>query len=274
MSTKTIILDKEESHFKKAHISEKKKEEVTKLVKLFNEYDTIALVDLTGLPSPQLQTMRKKIEKYAVIRVSKKRLIKKSLENIKKNNINELSKHLEEIAPAIIFSKESAFKLASLIRKNKSKVAAKAGQKAPRDILISAGPTPFTPGPIIGELGSLGIKAAVEGGKIVVREDCIVVREGKEINSKVANLLVKLDIKPMEIGLNLVAAYENGIILGKDVLEFDETSYINKIKEIALNAFKLTVSIGYATKDNIKFLIMKAENEAKAVSKIAGIKAE
>ena len=79
MTKGTIILDGEKpaSNARETHISEKKKKEIEKLKELFNEYNTIVLVDLTGLPSPQLQVMRKKIQKYAKIRVSKKRLIKK-----------------------------------------------------------------------------------------------------------------------------------------------------------------------------------------------------
>ena len=264
-------IEEKPSPKREAHVSDEKKKEVAELKKLFTEYNTIALVDLTNLPSPQLQIMRKKLD-GSLIKVSKKRLIRIALQNLKeKKGIQDFIPHLEKVMPALIFSKDNSFKLSSFLRKNKSKVAAKPGQIAPKDLQINAGPTPFAPGPMIGELGSLGIKATVEEGKIVVKQDAVVVKEGEEVNDKVADLLTKLDIKPMEIGLNLVAAYEDGLILDKDILDFDESLYVDEIKRIAGDAFKLTIGIGYVTKDNIQMLLSKAESEAKSLVDKAGI---
>ena len=268
MSEETIIKDEK----KETHVSEEKKQEVAELKKLFTEFNSIALVNLIDLPSHQLQVMRKKLKEGTVVKVSKKRLIRIALESTTdKKGIDKFIPFLEKVTPALIFSKENAFKLSSFLRKNKSKVAAKPGQIAPKDLMVNAGPTPFTPGPIIGELGSLGIKATVEEGKIVVKEDTVVVKEGDEINAKIADLLAKLDVKPMEIGLNLVAAYEDGTVLDKDVLDFDEEMYVDKIKEYASDAFRLTVGIGYVTNDNIVLLIKKVESEVKALTKAAGL---
>ena len=266
MNEETKIVERE------PHVSEKKKKEVAELKKLFTDYNTIALVNLIDLPSHQLQVMRKKLGKNSVVKVTKKRLIKKSLEGFsEKKGIEEFIPHLEKVTPALIFSKDNAFKLSSFLRKNKSQVAAKPGQTAPKDLSVSAGPTPFTPGPIIGELASMGVKAAVEEGKIVVKEDAVVVKEGDEISAQIADLLAKLDIKPMEIGLNLVAAYEDGLVIDKETLDFDDSLYLEEIKRIASDAFRLTISIGYITKDNIEILIRKADGEAKALVEKAGI---
>jgi large subunit ribosomal protein L10 len=263
---------KEEIKNRRAHVSEEKKQEVESLKKLLNEYETIVLVNLIDLPSNELQVVRKKLRDSSVIKVSKKRLVKKAIETLEsKKDLTEFVSKFDNVVPALIFSKNNAFKLASFLRKNKSKVAAKSGQIAPKDLVINAGPTPFTPGPMIGELGSMGVKATVENGKIVVKDDAVVVKEGDEINAKVADLLVKLDIKPMELGLSLVAAYEDGIVLDKDVLDFDESLYVDEIKRIAADAFSLTVGIGYVTKDNVEILIKKAENEVKALIDAAGI---
>lgn len=265
-----------EVKMKEGEVSEVKKKEVETLKTLFKEYETIALVDLISLPSHQLQIMRSKLKKDGVIvRVTKKRLIIKALENFKgKEGIEEFTPFLEKTMPALIFSKLNAFKLSQFLRKNKSKAAAKPGQIAPKDLVVNAGPTPFTPGPMIGELGSLGIKAAVENGKITVKQDTVVVKEGQEVNAKVADLLAKLDIKPMEIGLSLVAAYEDGVVVDKSVLDIDESIYVDEIKRIASDAFKLTVGIGYVTPENIKLLLSKASREVEAVVEAAGILTE
>lgn len=255
------------------HVSEFKLKEVDTLRNLFSEYDTIALVDLTSLPSPQLQIMRSKLKNDNVlVKVTKKRLIKKALENFKgKKGIEEFVPFLDNVMPALIFSRLNAFRLSSFLRKNRSKVAAKPGQIAPKDLVVNAGPTPFAPGPMIGELGSLGVKSAVEQGKIVVKKDTVVVKQGEMIKAKVADLLAKLGIKPMEIGLSLVAAYEDGIIVDKEVLNVDDAVYVDEIKRIAFDALRLTIGIGYITKENIKLLLVKANSEAEALIGASGI---
>jgi large subunit ribosomal protein L10 len=272
MSEDVTIKDESVVKKREAHVSEEKKKEVVELKKLINDHNFIAIVNLVDLPSNELQVMRKKLKENSIVKVSKKRLIKIALNESKdKKGITDLIPCLEKVTPGIIFSKDNCFKLANFLRKNKSKVSAKPGQIAPKDLSVNAGPTPFTPGPIIGELGSMGVKATVEEGKIVVKEDAVVVKEGEEINSQVADLLAKLDVKPMEIGLNLAVAYEDGTILDKDVLDFDDGLYLEEIKRIASDAFKLTVSIGYVTKENVSMLLSKAENEAKALIEKAGI---
>lgn len=258
-----------------AKVSEEKRREVKKLRDLINKYRVVGIVDLTNMPSAQLQKMRK-ILKGVLIRVSKKRLLKIVFEDLKdsKRGIGELNKEMSDVMPCLILSNDSCFRLARLLRKNKSRVVAKAGQVAPNDIIVKAGVTPFTPGPIIGELGSLGIKAGVESGKIVIKEDCVLVKEGSVINSKKANVLAKLGIEPMEIGLKLVAAYENESVFRRDVLDIDDKWYLDKIKEIARDGFKLAISVGYICRESVEFLIKKVENEAKVLNNIVGVNKE
>jgi len=174
---------------------------------------------------------------------------------------------LNDVTPALILTDMSSFKLAKELRKGKSFVAAKAGQIAPNDLIVKAGPTSLPPGPIIGELGSVGIKASVEQGKVTIREDSIVVKSGNVISSKAADILVKLGIKPMEIGLNLIATYEDGFVFKKDVLAVDEKYYIDTLKLAVSEALNLSVSIGYITKENIELLLKKVEGEALALER-------
>ena len=73
-------------------------------------------------------------------------------------------------------------------------------------------------GPAIGELQKAGIPASVEGGKIAVKKDTVVVRAGEKISKEVADALAKLGIEPMEIGLDLLAVLDGGTIYKKDIL--------------------------------------------------------
>ena len=185
----------------RSKINETKKKEVELIKELIGRYKTIGILDLMNLPSPQLQDTRKKLD--VNIRVTKKRLLRIALNDVDKG-VEKLCENLDNVIPALILTNYTSFKLAKDLRKGRSLVAAKAGQIAPNDLVVKAGPTSLPPGPIIGELGSAGIKASVEQGKVTVREDSVVVKSGNVISGKVADVLVKLGIKPMELGLNLV----------------------------------------------------------------------
>lgn len=248
-----------------AHVSETKKQEVEKLAQLIDEYPIVGIVNMENLPAKQLQIMRNKLRSSVVIRMSKGRLIKLALKSAKKEKVSSLEAHLKGM-PALLFTKESPFKLFKTLKKNKSKTAIKPGQKAPHNIVIPAGPTSFAPGPIIGELGALRIKAGIEQGKVAIKEDALVAKEGDVVSERLAGVLSRLNIEPMEIGLDLVAAFENGEILTKNVLDVDEDAYIQKIMSGHSDAFRLAMEISYTGKETIALLIQKAFLESKALA--------
>src|SRR3989344_1363095 len=152
-----------------AHVADYKKEAVGALARLMGEYPVVGVVNVENLPAPQLQVLRSKLRKDALIVMDKKRLIRRAIDSVKdsKSGFDKLAVHLTGM-PALLFTTQSPFRISSLIRSSKSKAPAKAGQIAPVDLVIPAGPTSFTPGPMISELGSLGLKTGVEGGKITI----------------------------------------------------------------------------------------------------------
>lgn len=242
--------------------------EVEKLQELIEGYHIIGIADMKNISSVQLQRIRATLKDSVIIRMSKGRLIKVVFDKLKKKEGIEKLKEEIKGMPSLLLTKNNPFKLAKLLSKSKSKAPAKAGQIAPNNIIVPAGATNFPPGPIIGELGSAGIKAIIEQGKVVIKEDKLLVKEGETIKPNIANLLTRLGIEPMEVGINLLAVYENGKIINKDVLSIDESQYLNEIKSIVRNVFNLTYSIYYPTKENIKFLIQKIYFETNAISNL------
>lgn len=251
----------------KPHISDMNKSEVKEIVALMKKYSIIGVVDMENMPAPQLLKMRTQLHGKALIRMTKGRLIKVAFGQMKNDvkGIDQLNGHLKGM-PALIFTNENPFKLYKIIQKSKSAAPAKPGQKAPNDISIQAGPTPFAPGPIIGELGALGLKTAIENGKVAIKADKLLVREGEVITDKVAGLLTRFGIEPMEIGLNLVAVLEDGVVFTKGILAVDEKQYIADIKTLSSEAMNLAVFAGYASKDTIKLLIAKAYRNANGLA--------
>src|SRR3989344_4547465 len=254
--------------------SEKKKKEVESIKKLMLKYRVISIGDITSLPSRQFQSMRAKLKDKVVIKVTKKRLVQRAIESLKEKDLKPLEKYLENIIPVLLFTDEDPFKLYKLLKKSKSRVAAKPGQMAPSDIVVNAGPTNFPPGPIIGELGQVGIVASVEAGKIAIKKDTTIVKEGHVINDKQASVLAKLGIEPMEIGLNLRGVYDNGILYDKSSLDFDEEQLLNDIKLAHRNALGLALKAGYITKETIKLMISKASSQARALESKLDLKFE
>ncbi|MBW2974410.1 50S ribosomal protein L10 [Candidatus Woesearchaeota archaeon] len=254
------------------HASEKKKKIAGNIQRLIAEYPIIAAVDMENLPAPQLQQMRSQLRGKIEIAMTKRRIMKHAIEGVKgkKENIEKLEPHLKGM-PALIFTKENPFSLFKTLKKSKTSAPAKAGQTAPFDLIVPKGPTSFMPGPVIGELAQLGIKSGVEGGKVAIKEDSVVVEEGKKISAKAAEILTRLGIEPMEVGLNITAVYENGEIFTKDILDIDEDKFKADLEKAASGAFNLAVNIEYPTKETINVLIGKAFNEAKALGISEGI---
>jgi len=239
-------------------VSEKKKQEVVMMKEMIEKYPVVGVIDLFKMPSKQLQSIRKSLEGNALIRMCKKRVILIAIkENKEKENIEKLN-GFEPKEPALIFSNITPFKLFKTFKKNKSKGYAKPNDIAPEDIIIPAGPTTLLAGPAIGELQRVKIPALVKEGKIHVREDYVVAKKGQVISNQIANVLKKLDIQPMDIGIDILGLWENGIVYGKDILDIDENQYIQNIKNAYTYALNMCVNTSYPTKESIKILLQKA----------------
>jgi large subunit ribosomal protein L10 len=243
------------------HVSDEKKKLVKEFADLMDKYPVVAIVDVENLPAKQLMIMRRNLQGKAVLRMTKARLIKIALEKSGKQGITALKDHLGGM-PAMLFSEENPFSLFKTLKKSSSPAPIKGGQKAPRDIVVPAGGTGFAPGPIIGELGAFGIKAGIEGGKIAIKADKVVAREGEVVGAKLAAILQRLNITPMTIGLNLNAAYENGSVLTRSVLNIDEEAFIAMLQEAHSDALRLSIARAIPVRENINLLLQKAHMDS------------
>ncbi len=256
----------------KAHVSERKKRNVAELTELAKKYNVIALVDMNNLPAPQLQRMRELLRGKVLIKMTKKTLMRIVFNNLsnEKKDITKLSDYLEGM-PALALTNEDPFKLAKILKENVSSAPAKAGQVAPDDIVVPKGKTNFPPGPIISELSSIGIKAGIEGGKVAVKEDAVVVKKGEIISDKVASVLKRLGIEPMKIGLRIIAAWDNGEVFASDVLSISTEKVLDDLRRAAAESKALALELVYPCSDVIEDLLVRAYRGAKALSLEAGI---
>lgn len=227
------------------------------------KYSIIGILDVEGLPAPQFQRIRASLKKNAEVLIVKKNLIKLVLGELEKTypGIKELESSMNGIV-GLVFTNDNPFTLYKFVKKNKSAAPAKAGSVAPKDIIVPAGPTSFAPGPIIGELGAFKIKAGINAGKVEIKEDSIVAKEGDVITAKLAGILTRLGIEPMEVGLNIKAVFEEGTLYTRSVLDVDEDAILADLMGLASDAAKLAYGLKYVTKDNVSMFIGDATRDS------------
>ncbi len=250
-----------------------KYKEVEDLVKKLNTTPVIAVAGIKGLPSKQLAQIRKKLHGQVQIKVVKNTLINRAFEKAKTPGLKELETNV--VGPtALIFSKENPFRLYQTFAASRVHASAKAGDVAPFDIIVPAGNTPFKPGPIIGDLQAVGIKAKIQGPAIAVIEDSPVIKKGEKFSAKLASVLSQMEITPMELGIDIRAALENGMVYAADVLGISKEKVIADMVVAYNNAINLAVEAGIYNKETTPIMVEKAAREAKAVAVEAKIYTE
>ncbi len=251
-------------------VSQKNVQTVKEVSEQLKKHPVIGIIDMFKLPASQLHQIRTMLRGNATIRMVKKSLMIRAFNDSGIKGIGALEEKLQG-EPALILSEMNPFKLAMMVDRNKSEAPAKPGDIAPKDIEIKAGPTSLSPGPVIGDLQKAKIPASIEGDKIHVKQDVIVAREGDEINEILADVLSKLSITPMEIGLNLLAVWEDGIVYEKDILFVPQEKYVSDLVAAHQAAFNLACSAGFPTKDTVPLLLSKAHQAAFNLATEAGI---
>ncbi|AMM54264.1 50S ribosomal protein L10 [Pyrococcus kukulkanii] len=257
-----------------AHVAEWKKKEVEELANLIKSYPVVALVDVSSMPAYPLSQMRRLIrENEGLLRVSRNTLIelaiKKAAQELGKPELEKLIDYIQGGA-GILVTKMNPFKLYKFLQQNRQPAPAKPGAKVPKDVVIPAGPTPLAPGPIVGQMQAMGIPARIERGKVTIQKDTTVLKAGEVITPELANILNALGVQPLEVGLDLLAAYEDGIVYTPEVLAIDEQEYINMLQQAYMHAFNLAVNVAYPTPETIEAILQKAFLNAKAVAVEAG----
>ena len=255
-----------------AKIAEWKYKEVTDLTDLLTNKKVVGIVQIGGIPAPQMQKMRSNLHGTAVIRSAKNNLIKRAIEDAEKKvkGISGLEESISGQA-AIIATEMNPFKLFAEIKSTRTMAPAKGGETAAHDIAVKEGDTPFKPGPIVGELQKAGFPAAIQDGKVVIKSDKVIVPEGEKIPADVAQMLTRLEIFPVEIGMELKAVYEDGSIFKPDVLDINIDEILSDMKLAFTNSFNLAIEAGWYTDLTVQPLLMKAHMNAMALAIEQGI---
>jgi len=253
---------------KKQHkISEKKVQAVKEIAKLIDSKNTFMIATTYNLLSHQFQAIRKSLRGKAEVRFVKKNVALKAIEASKREGIQDLAKYVTE-SPALIISDEDPYAVATILSDIKYPARAKTGQNAKEDIVIQAGPTDLMPGQVLTELGNVGLKAGIVGGKVTIKETHVLVKKGEKIPKTASDILMKLEITPFTIELEPVAAYDASSGKVYNGLKIDKAGALAKLKESFSSAFQFAIKIGYPTQDTISQILVNAEREAIAMNNL------
>ncbi len=219
------------------------------------KYPYILVVSIENVTSPVLSEIRALLKARGdVLKVVKNTLAKRALKATGKGELVEYLKG----SVALLFTRTNPFSLKIFIDKNKVRREARAGDIAQSDIIIPEGNTGFPPGPIISLFNKLRVPIRIQEGSIWVTKDTIVAKKGDRISSELADLLKRIGLKPIEVGLRIKAAYISGRVVSGEELELD----LNKYKESIVNAYtqalNLSTNAVFPTRETIRAILTKS----------------
>jgi len=247
-------------------VTAEKTEEVEEVTKLMQQYKVLGVASLQKVRAAQLQELKKKLRANANLKVVKNTLMRRAVANCKeKPNLEKLEGSLTS-SNIFLFTNLNPFKLALLLERGRVKATAKAGDVAAFDVVVPAGNTGLPPGPIISQLGAVGLPTRIESGSVWINRDTLVVRKGETIDARLAGVLSKLNIKPVEVGLILKAAYDDGLVITEEQLHIDVEATERNIREAQSAAFNLSLNAAYPLSETITFLLQTAHRRARSLA--------
>lgn len=250
-----------------AHVAKWKVREVAELQSMLTDHPVVAVVGLDKIPAKQVQQIRRGMTGDSSMRMSRNRLINLAIDNSveDRKGIDGLKEFITGNT-AILATDMNPFKLYRTIASMETQAPAKAGDQVPEDIVLKKGDTPFKPGPIVGELQKVGIPAAIDSGKVVIKKNHTLLKAGDTVDAEVAAILMRLEITPMTVGIETRAVYEDGTVFTPDVLGVDIDAVRGQFSTAGSQAMNLAMHIAYTTPQTIQPLLALAHSKAIALA--------
>jgi len=252
-------------HENRTTYPKKKVQLYQQLQELPKKYEVLALVRMEKIRASQLLPLRKKLKDEVEFVSLKDKVARKALEKL---DVPGIDKVIEKLSGQCLFmfSNMSPFKLNVLLRKNKMMLGARGGDIAGVDVIIPAKNTGIAPGPMLTDFKEAGVPTKIDQGTIWITKDTIPVKKGEAISQKLAGLLGKLDIKPIEAVISLNSALEKGVQYSGDELVIDIEKTRDEFAKAHMEAMSLSIEAAYVTKDNIEQILAKASQSSRSVS--------
>lgn len=239
------------------------------LQELPKKYKVVSLIKMEKVRSTQILPLRKILKDDVEFVSIKDKVAKKALESLDIPGIKELLGDLTGQC-MFMFTNMSPFKLNVLLAKNKIMMNARGGDIASVDVVVPEKNTGIAPGPMLTEFKEAGIPTKIDQGTIWIAKDSTPVKKGEAINEKLASILGKLDIKPVEAGISLFVALEDGLKYAADEMVIDVDKIRDEFAQAHQEAVSLSIEAAYVTPENISQILSKASQYARSLSVESG----
>jgi len=244
---------------------QKKAQMYQQMQELPKKYSVMALVRMEKVRASQLLPLRKKLLGEVEIVSIKDKIAKKAFEKLDVPGAEKMKEMLTGQC-VFMFTNMSPFKLNVLLGKNKVFLAARGGNIASIDVVVPPKNTGIAPGPMLTEFKDNKIPTKIDQGTIWILKETTPVKKGEVISTKLAALLGKLDIKPIEARIVLNSALSESILFSEEDLVVDVDAFRDKIAQANQNALALSTEIAYVTEDNIAQILAKASQAGISLS--------
>ena len=244
---------------------QKKTQMYQQMLELPKKYSVTALVRMEKVRASQLLPLRKKLLGEVEIVSIKDKIAKKAFEKLDVPGAEKMKEMLTGQC-VFMFTNMSPFKLNVLLGKNKVLLVARGGDTASIDVVVPPKNTGIAPGPMLTEFKDNKIPTKIDQGTIWILKETTPVKKGEVISTKLAALLGKLDIKPIEARIVLNSALSESILFSEEDLVVDVDAFRDKIAQANQNALALSTEIAYVTEDNIAQILAKASQAGISLS--------
>jgi large subunit ribosomal protein L10 len=256
-------------HENRTSYPQKKTQMYQQLQELPKKYKVLSIIQMQKVRSTQILPLRKILKDDVEFVSIKDKIAKKAFAD---SNVPGIKEILKEISGQcmLIFTNMSPFKLNVLLAKNKIMMNARGGDIASVDVVVPAKNTGIAPGPMLTEFKNAGIPTKIDQGTIWIAKDSTPVLKGEAISEQLAAILGKLDIKPVEAGISLYTALEDGVKYAEEEMVIDVEKVKEQIGQAHQEAVSLSIEAAYITADNILQILGKAAQSAHSVSVESG----
>ena len=244
---------------------QKKAQMYQQMQELPKKYSVTALVRMEKVRASQLLPLRKKLLGEVEIISIKDKIAQKAFEKLDVPGAEKMKEMLTGQC-VFMFTNMSPFKLNVLLGKNKVLLVARGGDTASIDVVVPPKNTGIAPGPMLTEFKENKIPTKIDQGTIWILKETTPVKKGEVISTKLAALLGKLDIKPIEARIVLNSALSESILFSEEDLVVDVDAFRDKIAQANQNALALSTEIAYVTEDNIAQILAKASQAGISLS--------
>ena len=248
-------------------VPEWKREEVDALVETLSAYDSVGVVSVAGIPSRQLQDMRRELYGSAELRVSRNTLLRRALDEV---GLADLTEHVTGQV-GLVGTNDNPFGLYRELEDSKTPAPIGAGEVAPDDVVIPEGDTGVADGQFIGDLKQVGVDSRFQDGAVTVTDETVALEEGGEVSEGLANVLSALGMEPKEVGLDLRAVVSDGVLFSPDELDVDYDAYRRDVRAAASRGRNLAVNAAVPEPSVLPSLLSRAAGEARSVGVAAGV---